>query len=541
MGKLSRTIVWLAIALPVASFGATTSSAVADAAMNHDLAGLRALVDKKADVNSPQADGSTALHWAVVWGNTDAADLLIRAGANPKAATPLGATPLYLASEGGNAVMISKLLKAGADPNATFLSHGETPLMFAARSGSTEAVRVLLDAGAKMEAQDDLRGTTALIWAAEQNHPEVVKLLLEKGADVKAQSKITIPVARGGRGGGRGGPPAAGRGPAAVPAGSEAEPPPPPVVAKGGLSPLIYAAREGWTDIAKILLDRGAPINQQSADGSTALLVAVQNGQTDFARLLIGRGADVDLANTRGWTPLYIAIKNRTFETGGLPAPNSEGMIDIIKDLVAKGANVNARLKADTEVRNDFRAIWLEETGATPFLRASFTGDLEVMKLLLAHGADPKIATTDGTTALMALAGVGYADGFIHDFGGPEQSLVAMKMLIDLGVDVNAKTTGGITALHGAANKNFVGAIQLLVDHGADLTAASKGNVKSHFQALTLLDWAEGVQVAIGPSAIYHVEAVALVEKLMKERNIPLPAVARTKGGNAAVTKIIEK
>jgi ankyrin repeat protein len=425
-------------------------------------------------------------------------------------------------------------LKAGADPNATVLSHGETPLMFAARSGSTEAVRVLLDAGAKLEAKDAQRGTTALIWAAEQNHPDVVKLLLARGADVKVQSNVTIPTARGGRGGGRGAP--AGRGPA-VPAGSEAEPPPPPVISRGGLTPLIYAAREGWMDIAKTLLDGGAPINQTSADGSSALLVAVQNGQSDVARLLIDRGANPDLANTRGWTPLYIAIKNRTFETGGLPAPHSEGMIEIIKALVEKGANVNARLKADTEVRNDFRAIWLEETGATPFLRASFTGDLEVMKLLLAHGADPKIATGDGTTALMALAGVGYADGFIHDIGGPEQSLVAMKMLIDLGIDVNAKTTGGITALHGAANKNFVGAIQLLVDHGADLTAASKGNVKSHFQEITLLDWAEGVQVAIGPSAIYHAEAVALVEKLMKERNIPLPTSARTKGGNA-VTKV---
>jgi ankyrin repeat protein len=163
------------------------------------------------------------------------------------------------------------------------------------------------------------------------------------------------------------------------------------------------------------------------------------------------------------------------------------------------------------------------------------------MKLLLAHGADPKIATADGTTALMALAGVGYADGFIHDFGGPEQSLTAMKMLIDLGVDVNAKTTDGITALHGAANKNFTGAIQLLVDHGADLTAASKGNIKSNFHDISLLDWAEGVQVAIGPSAIYHADAVALVEKLMKERNIPLPTFARpTKGGNA-VTKNVQK
>jgi ankyrin repeat protein len=303
---------------------------------------------------------------------------------------------------------------------------------------------------------------------------------------------------------------------------------------------LIYAAREGWAESVKALLDGGAPINQQSGDGSTALLIAVQNGHTDAARALIERGADLDLSNSRGWNALYLAVKNRSIETAGLPFPNTEGMLDLIKLLVVKGANVNARLKADTDVRNDFKATWLEEAGATPFLRASFTGDLEVMKFLLAHGADPKIATTDRTSALMALAGVGYGEGFIHDVGGPEQSIEAMKLLIDLGLDVNAKNMDGITALHGAAHKNFLGAIQLLVDRGADLTAQSKGSAKSHGQGLSVLDWAEGVQRAIGPSAIYHADALALLEKLMKERNIPLPSAAvRTKGGNA-ITKIVE-
>jgi ankyrin repeat protein len=533
-GRLLRSL-GLLVALPAASFAAN-STAVADAAMNHDLPGLRVLINQKADVNGPQADGNTALHWAAQWNNLEAADLLIRAGANPMAATRLGATPLYLASEAGSAAMISKLLAAGADPNATFLTHGETPLMFAARSGSVDSVRVLLDSGAKLEAQDTLRGTTALIWAAEQNHPALVRLLLARGADAKAHSTVVIPAARagrGGRGGGRGGAtPPAGRGPAAD-AGA-ADPPPPPVVPTGGLTPLIFAAREGFLETATALLNGGAPIDQASADGSTALLVAIQNGKPDVARLLVDRGADVNLSNTRGWNPLYIAVKNRTIETGGMPLPTGEGMFELIKMLVDKGASVNARLKADTEVRNDFRAIWLQEEGATPFLRAAFTGDLEVMKLLLAHGADPKIPTSDGTTALMALAGIGFADGFIHDYGGPQQSLEAMKLLLDLGLDPNAKNQDEMTALHGAANKNFVGALQLLVDRGADLTAASKGNIKSNFHPITVLDYAEGVQVAIGPSAIYHADAVALVEKLMGERNLPLPASIRpTKGGKA--------
>jgi ankyrin repeat protein len=313
-----------------------------------------------------------------------------------------------------------------------------------------------------------------------------------------------------------------------------------PAGVKGGITALIAAAREGWLDTVNALLDAKAPIDQQSADGSSPLLVAVQNGQPDVARLLIERGADVNLANSKGWNPLYIAVKTHTIETAALPVPSGEGMVELMKLLIDKGANVNARLKADTEVHNTILGTWFHETGATPFLRASLTGDLEVMKLLLAHGADPKATTTDGTTALMAVSGVGYAEGFIHDIGGPEQSLAALKLLLDVGIDVNAKNKDDVTALIGAAHKNFTGAIQLLVDHGADLTAQSKGNVKSHGKGLTVLDWAEGVSVGQGPSAIYHPEAVALVEKLMTERNIPLPTSARTRGGNA-ITKIVDK
>lgn len=524
MRRILLSIGFLAVvlsALPMAGFGAGPS-AVADAVMNRDLPGLQALIRQKADVNVPQTDGSTALHWAAHWDNLEAADLLIRAGADPKAATRLGATPLYLACENANPAMISKLLAAGADPNAPILANGETPLMVAARSGRTDSVKVLLDAGANTESKDTVRETTALIWAAEQGHSQAVALLLARGANASASSKVVLPRPR------------------AVAAAADDDddaPPalPPQANARGGMTALIVAVREGSIPTVKALLDGGAPINQTYGDGSSPLLLALQNGNAEMARLLIERGADVSLANGKGWNPLYLAVKARTMEVGTMPNPtvDVEAMMQVIGLLVEKGADVNARLKANTEIHNAIMATWLREDGATPFLRAALCGDLEVMKLLLAHGADPKVNTADGTTALMAVAGVGYSEGFMHDFGGPEQSLEAMKLLIDLGIDVNAVNSDKVMAVHGAAHKNFVSGIQMLVDHGADLAARS--HRVSQFERKgspgnTALDWATGVSVA-SQSSIYHEEAVQMVRKLMAERNIPIDALSTTKGG----------
>jgi len=522
MRRILLSIGFLVILLPAAGFGAAGPSAVADAVMDRDLAGLQALIRQKADVNAPQADGSTALHWAAHWDSLEAADLLIRAGANPKASTRFGATPLAIACENANPAMILKLLAAGADPNAESLVNGETPLMVAARSGQTESVRILLDAGANMEAKDTVRETTALIWAAEQNHSGVVALLLARGANARAGSKVVIPPVRGRA--------------ATADDDDDAPPPlPPEANARGGMTALIVAVREGGIETVKALLDGGAPIDQPYGDGSTPLLLALQNGNAEMARLLIERGADVKRANGKGWNPLYLAVKARTMERGTMPNPvvDTGAMLDVIRLLVEKGANVNARLRANTEVHNSIQATWLREPGATPLLRAALCGDLEVMKLLLAHGADPKINTDDGTTPLMALAGVGYSEGFMHDFGGPEQSLEAMKLLIDVGIEVNAVNSDNVMAVHGAAHKNFVQGIQMLVDHGADLAARS--HRVSQFERKgspgnTALDWATGVSVA-SQSSIYHAEAVELVKKLMIERNIPIEGLSNTKGG----------
>jgi ankyrin repeat protein len=551
---LARKNYWagaIALACVLLPLAGSTGSAVADAAAGRDFAAMKALLAQKADVNAAQADGSTALHWAVYWDNAEAVDLLLKAGAATTAATRLNATPLYLAAEGGNVAMIQKLLAAGADPNQAVLSQNETPLMFAARSGNVEAVRALLDKGAELEATDKLRGSTALLWAAEQNQAAVLKLLLSRGANVNAKTNIAAPAGARGPGAPKGGRPVAtAKAPAPIPATAGApkrgtavdddDPDAfarPPVGGNGGLNALILAAREGGMESLKVLLDGGAAINQQSANGNTALIVAAMNGHAQAINYLLERGADVNLANAQGWTPLYLTIKARTMEKGTMPNPkvDQEGLFQAIEFMVNHGVDVNARIRGNTEVHNGIAATWLREAGATAFLRAAFCADLRVMKLLLAHGADPNIATNDKTTALMALSGVGYADGFTRDFGPEKESLEAMQLLVDLGAQVNAVNVDGVTALHGAAHKNFLAGIQYLVAKGGDLSIRSHRETQYERKGgpgNTALDWATGIQIGM-QSAIYHEEAVALISKLMTEHGLEAVGLSRTKGGNA--------
>ncbi len=508
---LKRLIGSFFVATLLAGVAYAAFSEVADAAMNKDKPALRSLLAKKADVNAAQSDGATALHWAVRYDDGEMVDTLIRAGANVKAANREGATPMYLACINGNARTIENLIKAGADPNATFLLHGETPLMEAARTGNMAAVRVLLDHGADVNAKENLRQTTALMWAVEQNHPEVVRLLLNRGADVNARSVVVEPKKRYG-----------------VSYTSKVS------GNTGGLNALIIAAREGALDSVMALIESKADVNQVSADGSSAMLVAIQNGHYDVGQYLLDHGTNPNIQNEKGWSPLYLAVKNRNLETGTIPVPNAVQALPFIKQLLEKGADTNLRLKDNTEIRNGQRATWLNEAGATPFLRAALCGDIEVMKLLLAHGADPKITTDDKTTTLMAAAGVGYTDGFIHD-RSEEETIEAMKLILDLGGDVNAKNEQDLTALHGAAHKASLAEIQLLVDRGADLAAKDQYKTKAfgtNAPGLLPLDWAQGVVIGV-QSAIYHAEAVDLITKLMKERGIPIPQTTRTIGGKA--------
>ncbi|HEY7391392.1 MAG TPA: ankyrin repeat domain-containing protein [Bryobacteraceae bacterium] len=561
----------IALALGVSlAASAASLSPVADAAQTGAIGTVRTLIHQKADVNAAQSDGATALQWAAYRNNVEMVSVLLAAGANVNLANHDGVTPLWLAAQNGNAPLIEKLLNAGADPNEHH-PNGETPLMMASRAGSVDAIKVLLDHKADVNAKENLRGTTALMWAAEQDHPEAMKLLIERGADIAAEtnpdtrnSRLNIAPTvkqRAASAQGAGGLRAQARFRRAA-AGAkggdaafdlEAFFRGPQIKDGGGLTPLVYAAREGCLDCAKVLVEAGANVNQRTHYGWTALLTATQNRHYLLAKYLLDHGADPNLANNGGWTPLYLATDNRNIEGGDYPvrAPDMDHL-DYIKLLIDKGANVNARIcgvqstptdcKGDTtETRTNFTMQWLYEDGATPFLRAAQSGDVTLMKLLLAHGADPKIATAHNDTALAVASGIGWVEGVTFEWS-PAESLEAVKMCLDLGIDVNAQDDQGRTALHGAAHKGRTDVIQVLVDHGANLEAhdfGSRDTVNGAMKGVTWLpiDWARGL-VRVGvQSAIAHPDAAKLLAKLMTDRGLKVPppptsSICLTKGVN---------
>jgi ankyrin repeat protein len=293
---------------------------------------------------------------------------------------------------------------------------------------------------------------------------------------------------------------------------------------------LIFGAREGALETARALIAAGADVNRTSADGSSPLLAAVQNGFYDLAAFLLDHGADANLANAKGWTPLYLAVKNRNVENAAVPGPPTEGALDCIKLLFDRGANPNQQIKSDTELHQGMLATWLKEAGATPLIRAALSGDLTVVRLLLAHGADAKLTTYDHTSALMVASGVGWAEGFLREYS-EDQTLELVRLLLDLGLSVNAANDEGITALHGAAYKGANKAVQLLVDRGADLAAKDKGadyGFGARTVKMTPLNWAEGVPIGMS-SAIYHTDTVSLLSRLMQERGIPVVTNALAK------------
>jgi ankyrin len=563
----------LALWLPAASIGAVRSD-VADAVMKGDKAAVRALLQRKADVNAPQPDGATALHWAVYRDDLETADLLIRAGANVTAGNRDGATALSLACINGNAVMIERLLKAGANANERG-PNGETALMMASRTGNVGTIKVLIDSGALVNAAENLRGTTALMWAAAEAHSAAVKLLIERGADVGARSS---PVSKGrtaylaptpaerartkdlpfGEQTTSGGQRPRGAQPPAVNSAEgiavlrrdQAETQSATIVVDqdlaeriaflrredqdgGGLTALVFAARQGDLESARILVAARADVNQVTQYGWSPLLTAAQNRNYKLAAFLLDNGADPNIANKGGWTPLYLATDNRNIEKGDYPARQPDmDHLEFIRRLLDKRANVNARAKDSTETRTIFTHQWLYEDGATAFLRAAQSGDTAVMRLLLQYGADPNIATANRTTPLMVAAGIGWVEGVTTELSAKE-NVEAVKLLLDLGADVNAADGDGRTALHGAAHKGRNDVVQILADHGARLDArdgGSRDTIAGELVGHTWqpLDYADGL-VRVGvQSAVAHSETAALIRKLMIERGLPVPPPDRT-------------
>jgi ankyrin repeat protein len=497
------------VLLSVASASAATTE-VADAAMKQNREAVRALLQKKADVNAPQRDGTTALHWSVRLDDVDTADLLIRAGARVSAATREGVTPLQLAAMNGSAVMVDKLLKAGADPNAPLTPQGDTALMMASRTGKTDTIKVLIESGASVNAKETWGGTTALMWAVSEGHADAAKLLIDHGADVKARSNF-VPAANG-----RG---FEGRTPVAVKPGQGVE-----EFASGLLTPLMFAAREGDVETTRVLVSAGADVNAIAGDGKDALGLAVFNGNYDVASFLVDNKSNVNQADTQGFTPLFWAVDRRNMET----APNFPWMITadplpLIKKLLDAGANPNAIVNNTPRAR--MRAGSPRIVFATALMRAAFSADLELVKLLLAHGADPTIISKDGETMVAAAAGLGFIQGYSKGKSAAER-LDVVKLFVGLGADVNAADDYGITPLMVAGNMGDTKIIQYLVDVGADLGAYDLGKKNdgafgASVEPLMPVDYAIGVGTFVPNNAvIIHEDAVALMFRLMKERGI---------------------
>ena len=476
---------FLAISVVVPSMASAAGSEAADAAQKKDTVSLRALVGKRVNVNTPQADGTTALHWAVYWNDVEAAKLLLRAGANPGVKNRFGASPLSEAVTTGNTELVAALLEAGADATALTTQDGETVLMTAARAGNANIVRMLIDRGADVNARERYKGQTALMWAAAERHPAAVKLLLERGADWRVRSVDRETKAP------------------KLSAASSISP-----IPRGGFTALLFSAREGDVESARVMLDAGVDINYGDVDNATALVVSIMNKQYTLAKFLIDRGADVNVVDASGRTALYAITDMRNEDYSALP--NRSGLdplpsLDIVKALLDRGATVDVPLTRALPGRSGMDGgDTTLAAGSTPLMRAARAGDFAVMTLLLDKGADPKLATKDGNTALMLAAGIGYRDKSTK--GSESDALAAVKVAIAAGLDLKLPNARGETPLHGAAFRGADTIVQFLVDRGADINLVSK-------QGFTPLDMAMGKSVT-AQLPVPHDSTVALLKTL---------------------------
>ena len=435
-----------------------------EAARNQDQQRIRTLLNQRVDVNVRSEDGSTALLWAAHWNDLATAELLIRSGAEPNAANDFRMTPLSQACTNGSEAFVALLLKAGANPNIP-IATGETPIMTCARTGSAPAVQMLIANGADVNAKEPSQNQVALMWAAAEHHPSVVQLLIDAKADLQAHTKK-------------------------------------------GFTALHFAAREGDKESVRVLLGAGVNIDirsqpdspqnargrgagagrggggggrtNDSTPGSTPLLVATLRGQVSLALFLLEQGADPNVGDA-GLTPLHWAAA--TWESGTANPvygfddpmagiPDRQAKLQLVKALLAHGADPNARM---TKAPPAFAGGYRDAVGATPFLLASSGDDVEMMRLLLAAGADPKLATASNTTAVMAAGGLNHLIG--ESPVTEQQALEAVKLLLDLGLDAGGVTTFNENALFGPAYRGWNTLLELLIEKGAEVNVVSKAGV----------------------------------------------------------------
>jgi cytohesin len=413
---------------------------------------VRTLVKQRAIVNAREADGTTALHWAARSEDLETVRLLLAAGANVQAANRYGVTPLALAAVTGNAAVIGALVKAGADVNAS-MPEGENVLMTAARTGKPEALTLLLEHGAEVNAQEGWLGETALMWAAAENNAAAVKVLLAHGAKPDVHSFSTSYKRK-----------VAGQ----------------TILPRGGFTALMYAARENATDAVRALAEGGADLNQGDPDGTTALILAIINAHYDLAALLLEKGANPDVPDVTGMTPLYAAVDMNTLQfMHGRPTSRPTGRllpVDLVKLLLARGAKPDLALKTPTLQRHNNAPNQNLGEGTTPLMRAAKSGDVTMMRLLLAAGADPSLRQKNQNTLTMLAAGFGRkfnqnADAQEYEAGTEADLLEAVKLCVDLHLDINAANAAGETAMHVAAGESIV---RFLAAHGGQLDVKNK-------------------------------------------------------------------